>query len=195
MVDALAQFNFEWEYQRGVTTQWQTYLAELPLNWTQRQWNPSSMESPWEWCIMPKSVSLAIMEGNQHLEQEAHVTTDCPLVEMHVTYNWAKAKREDQMLSTVLDWLKAEKQTDLKVLLVEHTLNAQRQNWRSPALCGPQGTLGCCCECVSPRCGSSRAWPYLVFVAGMFLVARNDQPGAAVNKILHALLATWRQPI
>ena len=29
--------------------------------------------------------------------------------------------RERTMLSTVLDWLKAWKQTDLKVLLVEHT--------------------------------------------------------------------------
>ena len=32
-----------------------------------------------------------------------------------------------------------------------------------------------------------------VFVVGMLLVARNDQPGAAVHKILHALLAAWGQ--
>ena len=38
---------------------------------------------------------------------------------MHFT-NWAKAQKEDPILSAVLDWLKAQKQTDLKVLLVEH---------------------------------------------------------------------------
>ena len=63
--------------------------------------------------------NLAVVEGNQCLEQKVHVATGHPLVEMHVT-NWAKAQREDPMLSAVLDWLKAQKQTDLKVLLAEH---------------------------------------------------------------------------
>ena len=48
----------------------------------------------------------AMVEGNQHLEQEVHVTTGCTLVEMDVT-DWAEAQREDPMLSTVLEWLKA----------------------------------------------------------------------------------------
>ena len=48
----------------------------------------------------------AVVEGNQHLEQEVCVTTGHPLVEMHVT-DWAKAQREDPVLSAVLDWLKA----------------------------------------------------------------------------------------
>ena len=38
---------------------------------------------------------------------------------MHVT-DWAEAEREDPVLSAVLDWLKAQKQTNLKMLLVEH---------------------------------------------------------------------------
>ena len=45
----------------------------------------------------------AVLEGDHHLEQEGHVATGHPLVEMHVT-DWAKAQREDLMLSTVLDW-------------------------------------------------------------------------------------------
>ena len=61
----------------------------------------------------------AMVEVYQHLEQEVHVTAGCPLVEMHVTY-WAKTQRKDPMLSTVLDWLKAHKQTNLKMLLTEH---------------------------------------------------------------------------
>ena len=60
-----------------------------------------------------------MVEGDQHLEQEVHVAVGCPLVEMYVA-NWAKAQREDLMLSTVLDWLKVQKQTDLKILLAEH---------------------------------------------------------------------------
>ena len=39
---------------------------------------------------------------------------------MHVT-NWVEAQREDPMLSTVLDWLKTHKQTNLRMLLAEHT--------------------------------------------------------------------------
>ena len=61
----------------------------------------------------------AMVEGNQCLEQEILVAAGCPLVEMHVT-NWAKAQTEDPMLSAVLDWLKAQKQTNLRMLLAEH---------------------------------------------------------------------------
>ena len=47
---------------------------------------------------------LAVVEGDQYLEQEVCIAAGCPLVEMHVI-NWAKAQREDPVLSTVLDWL------------------------------------------------------------------------------------------
>ena len=42
------------------------------------------------------------------------------MVEIHVT-DWAEAKREDPMLSAVLDWLKAQKWTNLRMILVEYT--------------------------------------------------------------------------
>ena len=67
-------------------------------------------------------------------------------------------------------------------------LNAQRQNWRSPAFCGSQGTLCHHFEWVPPSSRSSRVQLYPVFVVGTLLVARNDQPGVAVHKILHAFL-------
>ena len=38
---------------------------------------------------------------------------------MHVT-DWAKTQREDPVLNAVLDWLEAQKKTDLKTLLGEH---------------------------------------------------------------------------
>ena len=54
------------------------------------------------------------------MEQEVQVAASCPLVEMHVTY-WAEVQREGPMLSAMLDKLKAQKQTNLKTLLAEHT--------------------------------------------------------------------------
>ena len=44
---------------------------------------------------------------------------DLKLGFMHVT-DWAKTHREDPVLNTVLDWLEAQKKTDLKTLLGEH---------------------------------------------------------------------------
>ena len=61
----------------------------------------------------------AMMEGDQHVEQEVCVAAGHPLVEMHVT-DWTEGWREDPMLSKVLDWLKAQKHTDLKTFLVKH---------------------------------------------------------------------------
>ena len=34
--------------------------------------------------------------------------------------DWKEAQREDTVLSTALDWLEAQKKTDLKTLLGEH---------------------------------------------------------------------------
>ena len=78
------------------------------------------MESHWDQCIGPKFMTLPVVEGDHHLEQEVHVTTGHTLVQMHVT-DWAEAQKEDPMLSAVLNWLKAQKKTDLKALLTEHT--------------------------------------------------------------------------
>ena len=61
-----------------------------------------------------------IVESDSHLEQEVCVTAGHALVQMHVT-DWAEAQREDPVLSAVLDWLKAQKRTDLKALLEKHT--------------------------------------------------------------------------
>ena len=67
-----------------------------------------------------------IVEGDLSLEKEVHVTAGCMLVQMHVM-DWAEAKREGPMFSAVLDWLKAQKKTDLKALLVEHTSSKEGQ--------------------------------------------------------------------
>ena len=68
----------------------------------------------------------AVVEGDCCLEQEVHITTGCVLMQMHVT-DWTEAQREDPMLSTVLDWLKVKKKTDLKALLAEHASSKESQ--------------------------------------------------------------------
>ena len=77
---------------------------------------------------------LAMVERNQCLEQEVCSTAGCPLVEMHVT-DWAETQRKDPMLSTVLDWLKGQKQTNLRMFLAEHASSEEGKlilwNWQN----------------------------------------------------------------
>ena len=61
----------------------------------------------------------AMVEGDQHLEQEVCVAAGHLLVKIHVT-DLAEDQREDPKLSTVLDWLEACKKTKLRKLLAEH---------------------------------------------------------------------------
>ena len=68
----------------------------------------------------------AIVEGDCHLEQEVCVAAGHALVQMHVT-DLVAAQKEDLMLSTVLDWLKAQKKIDLKALLAEHA--SSEEGW------------------------------------------------------------------
>ena len=62
----------------------------------------------------------AMVENDHHLEQEVCVAAGHALVQIHVM-DWAETQREDPVLSAVLDWLKAQKKTDLKAILVKHT--------------------------------------------------------------------------
>ena len=55
----------------------------------------------------------ATVEDDHHLEHKVRVTADHALVQMQVT-DWAETQKEDLMLNAVLNWLKAEKKTDLK---------------------------------------------------------------------------------
>ena len=68
----------------------------------------------------------AIVDSDHCLEQELHVIAGCALVQMYVT-DWAEAQRQDPVLSAVLDWLKAKKETDSKALLAEHASSEEGQ--------------------------------------------------------------------
>ena len=67
-----------------------------------------------------------MVESDHHLEQEVHVTVGCAQVQMHVM-DWAEVQREDPALSAVLDWLGAQKKTDLKALLANHASSKEGQ--------------------------------------------------------------------
>ena len=50
---------------------------------------------------------------------------------MHMT-NWAAAKKEDPVLSAMLNWLEARKKNDLRTLLGEHASSEEGQVvWRN----------------------------------------------------------------
>ena len=119
-VGALTQFNFELEYHKGCVNTVVDVLSQVST-----RLDLETVKSIPKWVTLgmahqAKLHDLAMVEGDQQLEQEVWVTAGCPLVEMHVT-SWAEVQREDPTLSTVLDWLKAQKQTNLKMLLAEHT--------------------------------------------------------------------------
>ena len=218
-VGALARFNFQLEYQKAQDNT----VADM-LSWITTHLSLEAM-----WSILD-GVSLgathraedydpAVVEGDQGLEKEVYAAAGWVLVEMHVT-DWAKTQRKDPVLNTVLDWLEAQKKTDLKTLLGEHACsedgrlvwrNCQNfmihqkalylcttpkgREWGFNALCGPKGTSGCCSEWMSLRCRTSGPWPYLVFTAGVLLVAWDDQPDVTSHQKLHTLSTAWGQPI
>ena len=124
-VSALAWFNFELKHQKGndntvvdalsqVTT-WLVPDTVMPIldGVTLGTTHEGEVHDP------------TSIEGDSCLKWEVCVTTGHALVQRHVT-DWAEAQKEDPMLSTVLDWLKAQKKTDLKALLEEHTTSRRR---------------------------------------------------------------------
>ena len=113
---ALARYNFQLEYQKG----WDNTVADM-LSQITTHLSPEAMQSVLDGVALgaahrAEGYDPAVVEGDHGVEKEVSVTTGQVLVEMHVT-DWAKTQREDPVLNTVLDWLEAQKKTDLKTLL------------------------------------------------------------------------------
>ena len=125
-VGTLAQFNFELEYQKGHDNTVADVLSQvttwLDLDMVRSILNGVAVEA----VHLATVHNPAIVEGDQCLEQEVHVTAGCLLAQMHVT-DWAEAQKEYPLLRAVPDWLKAHKKTDLKLLLAEHT--SSEEGW------------------------------------------------------------------
>ena len=72
-----------------------------------------------------------MVEGDHVVEKEVCVAAGWVLVEMHAT-DWAKTQPEDPVLNAMLNWLEAQKKTDLKTHLGEHASSKEGQLvWRN----------------------------------------------------------------
>ena len=133
-VGALVWFNFELEYQKGHDNT----VADM-LSWVLTRLDPDAVRSILDGVAIGAAHQAevhnpAIAKGDLNVEKEVHVASGHVLVQMHVT-DWAKAQREDPMLSAVLDWPKAQYKTDLKAHLAEYTPSEEGQmilrNWQN----------------------------------------------------------------
>ena len=75
-------------------------------------------------------------------QNKKYVLLQFTLIQTHVM-DWAEVQREDPVLSAVLDWLKAQKRTDLKASSGEASLQQRRPNdpMEMTRFCGPSGSL------------------------------------------------------
>ena len=118
-VGVLARFNFQLEYQKG----WDNTVADV-LSQITICLSLEAIQSILDGVALgaahrAEGYDPAVVEGDHGVEKEVCVATGQVLVEMHMT-DWAKTQREDPELNAVLDWLEAQKKTDLKTLLGEH---------------------------------------------------------------------------
>ena len=116
---ALVRFNFQLEYQKG----WDNTVANV-LSQITTHLNQEAVRSILDGVTLgvihrAEGYHPAVVEGDCGMEKEVCVAAGWLLVEMHVTA-WADAQREGPVLSTVLNWLEAQKKTDLQTLLGEH---------------------------------------------------------------------------
>ena len=73
----------------------------------------------------------SIVEGHHNVEKDVHVAAGQVQVEMHMT-DWATAQEEDPVLSAMLNWLGAQKKTNLRTFLGEHASSKEGQMvWRN----------------------------------------------------------------
>ena len=125
-VGALVHFNFGIEYLKGHHNNVADVLSQV-TTWL----DPDTVKSMLDGVAIgvahrAETHDPTMVESDHHLEQEVCVTTGHVLVQIHIM-DWAEAQREDPALSAVLNWLKAQKRTDLKALLAKHASSKEGQ--------------------------------------------------------------------
>ena len=122
---ALANFNFQLEYQKGQDNAVADTLSRITTHL-----GSEAMQAILDGATIGASQRVeedpTVIEGDQQREKELWVTTGWVLVEMHVT-NWTAAQKEDPELDAVLQWLESKKKTNLRTLLGEHT--SSKEGW------------------------------------------------------------------
>ena len=144
-VGALAQFNFELEYQN-----WCDNIVVNVLRQVTTWLGPDTVKS-----ILNGVAVGAVHHAKVH---DPAVVEDRILWFIRVPYTYAQCPKARLKFSC--------------------------SSWSQSPLCSHF-------EWVPLRCRTSRAWPYLVFVVGVLLVARYGQPNAPIYQVLHPLLADW----
>ena len=195
-VGSLASFNFQLEYQKGQDNTVADMLSQITMH--------LSPEPVW---FILDGVTLGATHRAEGYDP-AVVEGDH---EIHMT-DWAETQREDPVLNDVLNWLEAQKKTDLKTLLGEHASSKEGWlDWRNHQNCMihqkglylcsmPKGENEDLLLFVVPKAhwvaslngcyqdaGTSGSWPCLVLIARALLVARDDQPDVAIHQNLHTL--------
>ena len=130
-MSALTKYDFRLEYQKGRDNAVADALSRVTTHLP-----PEAVQAILDGVAIGTSQQAererpAIIENNQRLEQEVHVTARWILVEMHVT-DWAVALKEDPELDAVLQWLGSRKKADLRTLLGECIMSEEgRMMWRN----------------------------------------------------------------
>ena len=196
-----SEIQLPFEYQKG----WDNTVADV-LSQITTHLSPKAVQSTLDGVTLGTAFHReeghdpTVVEGDHSIEKEVQVAAGWVQVEMHVT-DWAAAQKEDPVLNTVLSCLETQKKTNLRTLLGEHAfsedgqmvwqncqntecplpmLHAQRGEWGSITLHGPESTLSCHSQWVPSRCQTPRLWPYLVLTTRTLLVARDGQPGETI---------------
>ena len=125
-VGALARFNFQLEYQKG----WDNTVADA-LSWITTCLNLEAVQSVLDGVTLgmahrAEGHNPTVVEGDHNVEKEVCVATRQVQVEMHMTH-WATAQKEDPVLNAMLNWLGAQKKTNLRILLGEHA--SSKEGW------------------------------------------------------------------
>ena len=164
---ALACFNFKLKYQKGHDNMVADILSQF-TTWLNLETAKSILDGVALGMVHHAEVhDPAMVKGDQHLEQEVCITAGLliggdacywlsqspekgPNVECSVGTGWRHGRRQIERhfwwnMSPVkkVTWYYIINRISWFSRGLLSTRNAQRQNWRSPALCGPQGTLCC----------------------------------------------------
>ena len=120
------RFNFQLEYQKG----WDNTVADV-LSCITTHLNLEAMQSILDGVTLGaahrvKGCDPTVDESNHNIEKKVCVTTEWVSVEMHMT-KWVKGQKEDPILNAVLNWLEAQKKTNLKTLLGQHASSEEGQ--------------------------------------------------------------------
>ena len=125
-VGALARFNFQLEYQKG----WDNTVADA-LSQSTTHLSPKAVQSILDGVTLgmahrAEGHDPSVVESDHNVEKEVCVAAGWAQVEVYMT-NWAATQKEDLVINAVLNWLGAQKKTNMRTLLGEHA--SSKEGW------------------------------------------------------------------